>query len=348
MFEIYAEGGGNTFSLEIDAAGRVFSGTNGGGTRGMYYPQGAMATKDWGKHGPLTNPYAFGWFEHMRHEGDGDRFPQTFVIYEGGALPAKFNRTVIAAQRPAQPRLGQRADRAMARPTARRTCRRSSRHPTTGSGRSMSKVGPDGAVYIADWYDTRLTHVDPRDNWHKGSGRIYRVSSREASHEQPVDIVAERSATLGSAFRSPVSFDLTKLSSDELIGLFSHPNKWMRQTAVRVLGERLYRKSNLETLERLWELVQDDASGVSLEALWTMHWARAAYEELLEKQLWHPARMSAGGSCACWGTTGESGRETAGHCCHWQSGKSMSRCGRSWRPRRGDSPRSTRCRFWQR
>ena len=97
VFEIYAEGGGNTFSLEIDEAGRVFSGTNGGGTRGMYYPQGSYGIKGWAKHGPLTNPYAFGWFEHMRHEGDGDRFPQTFVIYEGGLLPEKFNRTVISA-----------------------------------------------------------------------------------------------------------------------------------------------------------------------------------------------------------------------------------------------------------
>jgi len=28
-FQIYAEGGGNTFSLDIDSKGRIFSGTNG-------------------------------------------------------------------------------------------------------------------------------------------------------------------------------------------------------------------------------------------------------------------------------------------------------------------------------
>ncbi len=69
IFEIYAEGGGNTFSLEIDTAGLVFSGTNNGQTRGMYYPQGSYGIKNWGKHGPLTNPFAFGYFEHMRFEG---------------------------------------------------------------------------------------------------------------------------------------------------------------------------------------------------------------------------------------------------------------------------------------
>ena len=44
-FEIYAEGGGNTFSLEIDAVGRVFSGTNNDNTRGMYYPREVMGKR---------------------------------------------------------------------------------------------------------------------------------------------------------------------------------------------------------------------------------------------------------------------------------------------------------------
>ncbi len=45
VFEVYAEGGGNTFSLELDSKGRVFSGTNNGSTRGMHYAQGGYAKK---------------------------------------------------------------------------------------------------------------------------------------------------------------------------------------------------------------------------------------------------------------------------------------------------------------
>src|SRR5690606_30887237 len=60
VFEVFAEGGGNTFSLEFDRVGRLFSGTNHGNTRGMFYPQGSYGEKNFGKHGPLTNPYAFG------------------------------------------------------------------------------------------------------------------------------------------------------------------------------------------------------------------------------------------------------------------------------------------------
>ena len=34
-YEIFAEGGGNTFGLEFDSEGRLFSGHNGGETRGL-------------------------------------------------------------------------------------------------------------------------------------------------------------------------------------------------------------------------------------------------------------------------------------------------------------------------
>ena len=38
-FEVWAEGGGNAFGCEIDSKGRIFSGHNGGDTRGFHYPQ---------------------------------------------------------------------------------------------------------------------------------------------------------------------------------------------------------------------------------------------------------------------------------------------------------------------
>ena len=44
-YEVFAEGGGNAFGVEIDAKGRVFSGHNGGDTRGFHYVQGAYYQK---------------------------------------------------------------------------------------------------------------------------------------------------------------------------------------------------------------------------------------------------------------------------------------------------------------
>ncbi|MCE9605645.1 MAG: ThuA domain-containing protein [Planctomycetia bacterium] len=245
VFEIYAEGGGNTFSLEIDKAGRVFSGTNGGRTRGMYYPQGSYGIKGWSKHGPLTNPFAFGYFEHMRHEGDADRFPQTFLIYEGGQFPKRFEHQIVAGN------------------ALHNRVWASELLPDTSTYRTIDmpmlcltadhwfrpvdvEVGPDGAVYIADWYDSRLTHVDPRDNWHKGSGRIYRMQVK------------------GSAPLKP--FDLAKQSTDELVALLGHANKWFRQQAVRVLSER----KEKALLPKMRALI-DTEDPRALEALWVSH-----------------------------------------------------------------------------
>ncbi|HAA51503.1 MAG TPA: dehydrogenase, partial [Planctomycetaceae bacterium] len=66
QYEIFAEGGGNTFGVEIDSQGRIFSGTNGGNARGFHYVQGAYERKGFSKHGALSNPYAFGYFPTMK------------------------------------------------------------------------------------------------------------------------------------------------------------------------------------------------------------------------------------------------------------------------------------------
>ena len=73
IFEIFSEGGGNTFDVEIDSKGRILSGDN-GNDRGQYYKQGAYFVKNWGKHGPHTNPYTFGYLPNMELEGDRRRF----------------------------------------------------------------------------------------------------------------------------------------------------------------------------------------------------------------------------------------------------------------------------------
>ncbi len=216
-FEIYAEGGGNTFSLDFDSKGRLFSGTN-GATRGMHYEQGSYGIKGWGKHGPLTNPYAFGWFEHMRHEGDNKRFPQAFTIYEGGLLGSAYEGKIIAPN--ALHNLVYVSERLPDGSTFRTKDEEQLMTTTDRWFRPVwAGVGPDGGFYMADWYDTRLSHVSPVDDWHKTSGRIYRV--RPAS---------------GAPKLKP--FDLSKASGEELLGYLSHQNEWFRKQAVLEIGWR--------------------------------------------------------------------------------------------------------------
>jgi len=260
-FEIYGEGGGNTFSLEIDAKGRVFSGTNHGNTRGMYYPQGSYGEKGWGKHGPLTNPYAFGYFMHMRHEGDDRRFPQAFMIYEGGLFPPSWDGKIIAPN------------------SLQNVVYVSQRMPDTSTYRTKDEenlmitrdrwfrpvfggVGADGAIYLADWSDTRLSHVYPVDNWDKESGRIYRVKPKGADLKHK-------------------PYDLALAPNEELIALFDSPNRWMRRRAMLELGWR----GDKSVLPELEGLVSADEGQKSLEALWALNLLGGLTEKLAIKWL---------------------------------------------------------------
>lgn len=262
-FEIYAEGGGNTFSLEIDAKGRVFSGTNNGDTRGMHYPQGSYGKKGWGKHGPLTNPYAFGYFDHMPHEGDKNRFAQAFCIYEGGVYPKEFDGKIIApnslhnlvwvSQRLRDGSGYKTIDEENLVETDDRWFR-----PVFGG------VGPDGCVYIGDWYDTRLSHVRPVDDWHKESGRIYRVKPENSNPKY-------------------IHGDLSKRPAKELLGLLDDPNRWVRRRAVLELG---WRKETSVSPE-LIKMVDESPAQEALEALWALNLLDGLSDELATQWLEH-------------------------------------------------------------
>ena len=263
VFELFAEGGGNTFDVEIDEKGRVFSGDN-GIDRGFYYKQGGYYKKNWGKHGPLTNPYSFGYLPSMLLEGDKRRFTHAWIKYDGGSLPSQYQGNVIAIN-PLQSYL---------------QLTRLERHGSTfryfDEARILEtddhwfrpvdiKTGPDGAVYIADWYDSRLSHVDPRDTWHKTSGRIYRLVSKSTPAKVP-------------------PFDLNTYTDDQLIGLLSHRNKWFRQQALQQFGER----KNLAVVAKLLPLLQSENDGqLALEVLWAVNLSGGFTDAVAGDALWH-------------------------------------------------------------
>lgn len=262
IFEIYAEGGGNTFSLDIDSKGRVFSGTNNGSTRGMHYEQGSYGIKGWGKHGPLTNPYAFGWFEHMKHEGDNRRFPQAFTVYEGGLLGSAYEGKIIAPNSLAN--LTYVSEVIPDGSTFRTKDEENLMSSTDRWFRPVwTGVGPDGGIYIADWYDTRLSHVSPVDDWHKTSGRIYRV--RPAAGSPKVAL-----------------FDLTKASPEELLAKLSLPNEWFRKQAALEIGWR-----KLTSLKPAL-ITQAQSNEIhALDAFWTLDMLGEVDDALLTGMLSH-------------------------------------------------------------
>ena len=261
VFEIFAEGGGNTFHVEIDAKGRIYSGTN-GTSRGQYYKQGSYYTKNWGKHGPHTNPYSFGHLSDMKFSGQAMRFTHAWIKYEGHSLPQRYHEKIIAINPLQNFLLACGID-----PQGSSFATRDEFKVLASNDRWFRpvdiKAGPEGAVYIADWSDSRLSHVNPRDDWHKESGRIFRLRSKQAI---PFE-----------------SFDYSALSLEDLVAKLQHPNKWHRQQAVRQMGDRA--DPNMGVL--LLPLLQAGDAQVALEALWGLYQIGAFTKEVAKVGFTH-------------------------------------------------------------
>ncbi len=245
-FEVFAEGGGNTFGVEIDDQGRVFSGHNGGNTRGFHYMQGAYLLKGFDKHGPLSNPYTFGYFSAMPHE-NVERFSHTFLIYEGDALPERYRGKLIGCE-PLQGRIVEsQIDSEGASFRTHDLAR-----PVISRDRWFRpvdiKLGPDSAIYVCDWYDRQIAHIHNEEGEiDPSNGRIYRLEGKEA---KPA--------------RVP---DLSKLDSEGLISLLKGDNRWQRQTAMRLLGDR--RDSSLAP--KIASKLETAKGQFALELLWALN-----------------------------------------------------------------------------
>jgi putative heme-binding domain-containing protein len=261
VFELFAEGGGNTFGVAFDDVGRVYSGTNWGRYRGLHYVQGGYYIKGWGKHGPLTNPYALGYFDHMPHTGDADRLIHTFTVYGGAAMPELEGK--IVGVNPLQRRLQ------VTRLEPDRSTFKTVEEPfllTTPDERFRPvdvKFGPDGALYIADLYEPRINHVDPRDNWDRATGRIYRVRPRD--------------------YKPAPRQDLGNRNSRELVKLLGHPNRWYRETALRLLGDRKDRS----LVPALRAQMETEKGQLALESLWALHLCGGLTDEAAARGLTH-------------------------------------------------------------
>jgi len=249
-YEIFAEGGGNVFGLEFDGEGRLFSGHNGGETRGWHYVQSGLHLKqgiDVGKFGPSAHPFAFGQLEMMKSRNPVARFSHATIVADGAALPDHYrgrffaadplHRKVIIAERYARGSTFETSDSGVA---------------LAGADPAFRPVyltnAPDGAIYVADFYEEFIAHgqnyqgqIDPT------TGRVYRIRGRESALRRDVNLAAKTTA--------------------ELIELLAHTSRWQRHTAVRLLGE----KRDRAAIEPLRKMLASGTTAPSLEALWALH-----------------------------------------------------------------------------
>jgi putative membrane-bound dehydrogenase-like protein len=273
-FELFCEGGGNSWGLDFDRHGNLLYSTNVGGFTMLHGVQGGYYWKQFGKHGALHNPFTFGFFDHVPHRNfTGGHVTVGGIVYQGDAFPPQFRGKYIAGDL-----LGHAVYW----------------HDLTSEGSSFRSahggtllqandtwfapcdvtLGPDGSVYVADWYDKRTAHPDPDAEWDRSNGRIYRIvyrGQRTENEEQRTENGEQRTGngeqrTGDSGQKWPG--DLTKLASDRLVSLLAHPNDWYRRKARQVLAER----RDPEVIFPLRTLI-DEAKDedLQLQALWALY-----------------------------------------------------------------------------
>jgi len=123
-----------------------------------------------------------------------------------------------------------------------------------------TRIGPDGAMYLLDFYNQAVSHNDIRGVPHgpgnaavrpdrdHAHGRIYRIQHK-AARIYPVPALA-------------------RARSDDLVHALEHPNAWVRLTAQRLLSDRQDRS----VIPALAEVVRSNRlAHVRIHALWTLH-----------------------------------------------------------------------------
>ena len=245
-YEVFAEGGGNAFGVEVDAKGRIYSGHNGGDTRGFHYVQGGYFRKGFDKHGPLSNPYAFGYFNAMKHPAV-PRFTHTFAIDEGGTLPGPYRGKLFGVA----PLLNHVVMSEVI-PDGSSFRTRDLGFPVTTPDKWFRPVdiepGPDGALYIADWYDGQTSHIRNQEGQiDRTNGRVYRL---RAAGSKPL-----------------APFDFSKKTTRELVDLLGDPNRWTRRTALRLIGDR----KDASVAPLLSKMALEGAGQTALEATWALN-----------------------------------------------------------------------------
>jgi putative membrane-bound dehydrogenase-like protein len=124
------------------------------------------------------------------------------------------------------------------------------------------RYGPDGNVYLLDWYDKQACHTSQEAIWDRTNGRIYKISYQGAK---------------------PVTVDLRQKTDLELVELQLHPNDWYVRQARLLLAERGGNAAVHEALAKIAFTNSDETR--RLRGLWALHVTGGLTEERVQQGL---------------------------------------------------------------
>lgn len=242
-----------------------------------------------------------GWphaYDLLKHINDHKHFRAAYAgiqVYQGGAYPKEYDGTIL---------MGNihgnciNRDKLVANGSSfiGQDLHKGKDHvddafvnTTDGWFRPVStQVGPDGNVWIMDWYDKYPCYQNARQpDLDRERGRIWRV----------VYTGGEKGKAVAAR---PANLNFDSLSDAQVVEALKHPNAWMRRMAQRQLTERhnplspINRKRSSEGAEaarKILDILADTNQPIEfrLAAFWTHYWISSYPTGFLEKYAADPA-----------------------------------------------------------
>lgn len=128
----------------------------------------------------------------------------------------------------------------------------------------VAEVGPDGSMWIVDWYAFIVQHNPTPVGFKNGKGNAYETDLRDTKHGRIYRLVP-KNAKLDSA-------NLANATDAQLVATLKHPTMLWRQHAQRLLTER-GAKAAIPAIAKLVEDTTVDAVGLNvgaIHAIWSL------------------------------------------------------------------------------
>jgi len=129
-----------------------------------------------------------------------------------------------------------------------------------------AKVGPDGSLWIADWYNFIIQHNPTPEGFENGKGNAYIDPLRDNARGRIYRLVYEKG-------KPSESFRLKPGSTSSLLKAYKSDNMFWRTTAQRLLVEN----GDKSAAKGLYKLIENNSvdelntNGAALHAVWTLH-----------------------------------------------------------------------------
>lgn len=146
----------------------------------------------------------------------------------------------------------------------------------------FAEVGPDGAVWVADWYSYIIQHNPVPKGFDNGPGNAYQTDLRDFTHGRLYRV----------SYKYAPAYKAVKLSLNDptyLLQTLKNDNLFWRMHAQRLLVERAQK----DIVPQLIEMVKDqsvDAIGINtaaIHALWALKGLQALNQSTIESALKH-------------------------------------------------------------